>query len=92
MDNLLVFSETLFYLVASVTIIVVGVLCAVAAYHLIRITKEVEAISRNVHNASSQVQERIGNSIEKLSGLPILSFFLRRSRARMGSHKKGRGI
>ncbi len=86
---MLVFAETVFYLTVSAAIIVVGVLCAIVAYHLIRITRELEELSRNLKSASSAAGERINDIIDRLSDLPILSYFLKQHS--VTHKKKGRG-
>lgn len=88
----LIFAQTVFYLAVSLAIIVIGVLCAIAAYHLVRITKELEEISRNLRSASSAAGERINDIIDRLSDLPVLSYFLRKQNQNHGKQrKKGRG-
>ena len=93
METALVLSQTVFYLVVSAAIIVVGILSAVVAYHLMRIAKELEAISQNFREMSDEAQERIRDIIERLAGLPILSFLLRNRGVRSCTDKKkGRKI
>lgn len=76
----LIFAQTLFYFTVSFAIIAVGVFCAVVAYHLIRITRELEGLSRNLNQASSEAGERINDIIDRLSDLPMLSYFLKKRR------------
>ncbi|HUX35930.1 MAG TPA: hypothetical protein VMV71_02755 [Candidatus Paceibacterota bacterium] len=78
METALIFSETVFYLTVSVAIIIIGALCAIVAYHLIRITRELEELSGNLNDASSEAGERINEIIDRLSGLPVLSYFLKK--------------
>ncbi len=91
MEIALMLSQTVFYLVVSAAIIILGILFGVATYHLIRITKELEAISINFRDMSDEAQERIRDVIERLAELPVLSFFLRnRGTAGVEPKKKGR--
>ena len=85
-------AQTIYYFAASLAIIILGVLCAVVSYHLIRITKHLRHISDNLDDASDEFKERIENIIERLSSLPILSYFLKidEARAPRESGKKGR--
>ena len=79
MNTALIFSETVFYLTVSIAIIVVGVLFSILTYHLIRISKELEKLSHNLNHASSEAIDRINDIIDRLSELPILSYFLKRA-------------
>lgn len=82
MENALIISQTIFYSVFSLAIVVLGFLVAVIAYHLINIVKELEVISKELHDASGHAKERIDEIIEKLSSLPVLSFLLNKTRAK----------
>ena len=73
------FSQTLFYFVVSMAIIVLGVLFAIVTYHIINITKELEKISNNFYDMSDEAKERIRDVLDGLSEVPILSFFIKRS-------------
>lgn len=85
----LIFSQTFFYLVVSFAIIVLGVLVAIVAYHLIRITKRLEEISRDISDTSHDARERIKELLEAFSRIPFLSFFTNRKSHK--ERKKGRG-
>ncbi|MCR4328905.1 MAG: hypothetical protein NUV53_05380 [Patescibacteria group bacterium] len=78
METALMFAETVFYLTVSVTIIVLGVWCALLARHFIRIARELGEFFRNLHDVSSEVGERIRDSIDRISDVPILSYFLKK--------------
>jgi len=73
----------------SVAIIAIGVLCAIVAYHLIRIVRKLEELSRNLNHAGSIAGERINDIIDRISELPILSYFLKKRPATRD--EKGRG-
>ncbi len=89
METALILAETVFYFTVSVAIITIGALSAVVTYHLIHIAKELEELSGNLNAASGEAGERINDIIDRLSELPILSYFLKkRSVVRNG---KGRG-
>ncbi len=89
METALIFSEIVFYLTVSLAIIVMGVLCAMVTYRLIRIARELEELSRKLNNASDEAGERINEIIDRLSDLPILSYFLKK---RPASHNEKRKV
>lgn len=78
MEQILIYSQTAFYLTFSLAIIILGLLFAIVAYHLIRITQHLNKISENLDNASEEITENIKDIIERLSSLPILSFLMKR--------------
>ncbi|MDO8523248.1 MAG: hypothetical protein Q7S12_03140 [bacterium] len=80
MITALILAQTVFYITVSTAIIAVGIFCAVVAYHLIHITRELEGLSRNLNQASSEAGERINDIIDRLSDLPVLSYFLEKGR------------
>lgn len=84
----LLLAQTIFYFVVSLAIIVVGILCAVVAYHLIHIAKELEVLSQNLTDASSDAIEQVNDVIDRLSALPILSYFLRRRAPKNGASRR----
>jgi flagellar motor component MotA len=89
MENILTISQIIFYSVFSLAIIVLGFLMAIIAYHLVNIVKELEAISKELHDASGEAKEKIKDIVEKLSSLPILSFLLNKTKTK-DSPQKGR--
>lgn len=90
--DMLVFAQTLYYLVVSLAIIVLGSLFAVITYHLIKIAKNLQDISDNMEESSDDFKKRIEEIVERLASLPILSYFLKRDSGHepRASHKKGR--
>jgi len=89
METVLILAQIVFYSTVSVAIIVIGALCAIVTYHLIHIAKELEKLSHNLNHASVEASERINDIIDRLSNLPILSYFLKK---RSETHNgKGRG-
>ncbi|MDO8516231.1 MAG: hypothetical protein Q7S28_03210 [bacterium] len=89
METALIFAQTLFYFTVSLAIIAIGILSAIVTYHLIHIARELEELSRKLNDASSEAGERINDIINRLSDLPILSYFLK---TRSTQHNgKGRG-
>ena len=80
METALIVSETVFYFTVSLAIIVIGALFAVVTYHLINIAKELAELSRNLNDAASDAGERINEIIDRLSDLPVLSYFLKERR------------
>lgn len=87
--SVLTFSEILFNLTASIAIIVIGVLIAVAVYHLMHITKKLRHIADNLSDISDNTKEAIEEIIDNLSNLPILSFFMK-GKGKKESKSKGR--
>lgn len=87
----LILAQTVFYITVSLAIIIIGVLCAIVTYHFIKIAKELEGLSKNLHNASSEALARIEDIIDRLSKLPVLSYFLRKEPERGEPKRKGRG-
>jgi uncharacterized membrane protein len=85
----LIIAQTLYYFLASLVIVVLGVLVTIIAYHLIYITKHLRHISDNLDDTSDELKVRVEEVIERLSSLPILSYFLRRDRSHT-FHNKGR--
>lgn len=79
METTLILSQIIFYFVASVAIMAIGIFFSVAMYHLVRITKELRVITHDFHNLTDGAGERISDIIERLSRLPILSFLLKRT-------------
>lgn len=73
----LIFAQTIFYLVISLTIIVLGILLIAMAYYLVRIVRHIDKISNNLDEASGEVKENIKEIINKLSVLPLFSFFFK---------------
>lgn len=76
----LVLAQIIFYLTVSVAIIVLGVLCAIAAYHLIRTMKHLSNISDTLEGTAKDLKHTIREIIEKLASLPILSYLLKDSK------------
>ncbi len=76
MNLALIISQIFFNFTVALTIIFFGILCSVVVYHLIMIVKELEKLSKNINHASAELAERIGDIIDRLSELPILSYFL----------------
>lgn len=81
MQEALIISQTVLFSVLSLAIILFGVVMGIIAYHVIKIVRELEQISRTLHEASEEAGERIKDILERLSDVPILSYFLRRPRA-----------
>ncbi|MCX6761064.1 MAG: hypothetical protein NTZ84_03125 [Candidatus Nealsonbacteria bacterium] len=90
MENILIISQIIFYSVFSLAIIVLGFLTAVVAYHLVSIVKELEVISKDLHDASGEAKEKIKDIIERLSSLPVLSFLLNKKKKKEEPKKAGK--
>ena len=88
MNTALIFSETVFYLTVSIAIIGVGILFAIFTYHLIRIARELQQLSHNLNEGSSEAMRKINDMIERLSEIPLLSYFLKK---RQSTHESSKG-
>ena len=87
MFTALIFSETVFYLTVSIAIIAVGILFAIFTYHLIRIARELEELSLNLNHGSSEAMKKINDMIDRLTEIPILSYFLKKRESKHESSK-----
>lgn len=87
MQTTLVLSEIIFYFTVSLTLIGAGILGVIVTYRLVKIAKELEELSRNLKLASSEAGARIDEVIDRLSELPIFSYFLR---LRPNRHSRGK--
>ena len=87
-----IFAQTLFYLVASIAIIVVGALLAVILYHLIRTVKNVEIFTNKLNDASDEIKAKIHQILERLAALPVISTIAEKFMGKKATthHKKGR--
>ena len=87
MELALIISQTIFYSIVSLAIIAMAILFSIIAYHLARLSKELEAITSDIRNFTDDTQKRISDIIERLSELPILSFFLKSRKKRKAVKK-----
>lgn len=69
---------------------VVGGLLVVIAYQLISVARNLKELSDNLNNASVEAGEKIGEALERLSELPIFSYFFKK-RSSEEQSTKGRG-
>lgn len=90
MQTALILSQIIFYFTVSIALILSGVLLSMAMYHLMRIAKELEKMTRDFHEMTAEAQEKIRDLIDRLSDLPILSFFLKQKRSSRGGNGRGR--
>lgn len=91
--EVLAVAQTIYYFSASLAIIVIGVFCAIVSYHLIYIAKRLRHISNNLDGLSDELKEKIESVVDKLSALPILSYFLKKDEVRANTRvyrNKGR--
>ena len=65
--NTLVISQTVFYIVSSLAIIVVGVLLAIVIYYLICILRNTRNISDDITETYTKTKKNIKNIISSLS-------------------------
>ncbi len=76
MEQVLMFSQTLFYFVASFAIVVLGAILCVIAYYMVQIGGRISKISENVEKSSAEVRENIAELFDKLAEIPFISSFL----------------
>ncbi len=74
----LIFAETVFYIVISLAIIILGVLLGIMTYELVKITRNLRRISENLSSMSKDTEEKVREIIGRLSDSPILSFFMKK--------------
>lgn len=80
MEQMLMLSQTLFYFVASFSIIVLGVILCVIVYYVVEIGGRIRKISENVEKSSAEVRENITELFDKLSEIPFVSSFFKKGR------------
>lgn len=85
----LIIAETVFYIVVSLAIIALGLFLTIMAYEIVKIAKNLRAISDNLSSISKDTEAKIREIIQKLSDLPILSFFMNKE-PRKAANPKGR--
>jgi hypothetical protein len=88
METALIISQIVFYSVFSLTIIAFFVLMVSAGYRIVRILKVLEQIATDVHDLSDEAKARIKDISEKLSLLPIISFFVKKAGGNRNTRKK----
>lgn len=86
--DFLIFSQTVFYLVSSITVILIGVLVCIATLHLIAIAKHLHRLSSNLEGTSKEVEKTVGHIIDVLAELPVMSFLFKKAHHVSKYHKK----
>ncbi|MBI2023341.1 hypothetical protein HYT01_02130 [Candidatus Giovannonibacteria bacterium] len=86
--DILIYAQTVFYIVASIAIIVVGFMVALVAYHLVGIARSLHKIAEALSEFSEETEELLKDIIHKLMNIPILSFFLKPDMERRRKSKK----
>ena len=81
--DMLILSQTIFYLTISVVVILFGILLCVITWHMIAIAKHLHRLSNNIESTAKEVQDTINNIIDVLAGLPIMSFLFKKSHSRV---------
>lgn len=81
--QMLILSQTIFYFVISVVVVLFGVLLCVITWHMIAIAKHLHRLSNNLESVSQEVQETINGIIDVLAGLPIMSFLFKKSHSKI---------
>ena len=92
--DLLTFSEILFNLVGSLTIIVLGILLGLSIYYFLKTAKSISEIAKKLSSASDEIKNKLALILEKLSALPLLSFLsnIRSNTGKKETAKKGRNV
>ena len=91
--DLLTFSQTLFYFVSSIVIIVVGVLLTMAIYHVLNIVKSADALSKKIGAASDEIKNLAIYLIEKIASIPVISsFFSEKSKSAKENKEHGKKV
>ena len=85
--NTLILSQTIFYISASLAIIILGILFAITTYHIICIARHLNKIANNIDEATDTMKENIKEIIEKLSVLPIISYLFNKKRSGKSENK-----
>lgn len=80
MIDVLIFAQIVFYLSASIAIITIGVLLCFAVYHLVKVSRHLHSIAKNLDQTSHEVEERLVLVLENLERLPIFSFLFKSNR------------
>jgi hypothetical protein len=88
METALTISQIIFFSVFSLVIITFFIIMVSAGYRINRILRKLEEIARDVHDLSDEARARIKDISEKLSLLPIISFFAKKAGAKRNTRKK----
>lgn len=88
----LILAQTIFYLVASLAIVIFGVLLGMVAYYFVQIARQMQNLSENLNQASDEIKENIGEIFDNLSRIPFLSFLFKENKDEQRKLKKGRKI
>lgn len=68
--SFLIFAESLFFIVASVAIIIVGTLIGIVSWRLLRTLKNIEDISAHLKEATRETTRGIHTVFEHISTQP----------------------
>lgn len=66
---------------ASIAIMGFGMIVCVVVYYIAQIGRHLAEISKNVETASGDIKEHIHDFFDRLSIIPIISSFFRKSRS-----------
>jgi len=88
MESALAISQIVFYWVFSLTIIILLSFRIIIMYRLVKILKTLQAIAGDIRDVSDEAKERIKEISEKLSLLPIFSFFMKKEKEKGSSKRK----
>jgi hypothetical protein len=88
METTLIILQIIFYAVFSLAAIVLFFFMIIGAYRVIKILKNLQAIAEDVRDVSDDAKERIEDIIEKLSLMPIISFFIKKAEGTKKSKRK----
>jgi len=77
-----IFAQTLFFLTASIALIVIGTFWAVVLYQVIALVRRLQRVLDNLDDTADALRERIGDTLDRLETMPFLSFFFKKKASR----------
>jgi len=80
--DLLVVSQIIFNFVATLAILVVGVLFGVVAYELIKVVKSIQKFFQSIHEKSAQIHQRFEEMVATASVLPFISRLFKKKKSK----------
>lgn len=77
-----IFAQTLFFLTASIALIIIGVFWAVILYQVISLVRRLRRVLDNLDDTAEALKERVSDTLDRLETLPFLSFFFKKKSSR----------
>lgn len=72
--DILIFAQTVFYLVVSLAILCLGIGLSIIAYQLIFVVKNIRSVSKDISDGSEEVKIKVVEIVNRVSQIPFLSF------------------